>query len=220
MINVDYIHSLSYFIAAKQLTAFPSPDEWNSYAALSNIDLFNFYNDEREKLLLEIKSGEQIFAPETLSDFVVNEYPMSPSTMSPSLPNDYIYDIAFKTTIGGVNKTIKKVAYNKLESYLNSTIDLPTAINPIYVELANNMQLYPTLYTPTYLTYYRLPVTPVWGYTMVNNRPVYNPATSVNFEWQPTETTRLVSRILGYMGMSIRDSELEQYAQQMTQQAS
>ncbi len=219
-IPVDYIHSLTYYIAAKQLTAFPSPNEWNNYAALANMDLYNYYQDEREKMLISVKSGEVLFVPQTLSTFVVNELPLSPSTQSPSVPLDYAYDIAMKTPINGVNSTIKKVDYNKLESYLNSTIDEPTPTNPIYVELPTNFQVYPLINNPTYLTYYRYPKTPVWGYTVVNGVPTYSVGSSTDFEWEETEVMRLTSRILKYMSVSIRDSELEQAAEQMTNTAS
>jgi hypothetical protein len=220
MISIDYIHQLTYNIAAKQLTAFPSPAGWNNYAQQANIDLFNYYNDEREKMLLKVKSGEALFAPPVLSTFVVNEYPMSPSVMAPSLPNNYAYDIAFKTPVNGINKTIQKVDYGKLESYLNSTIDQPTASNPIYVELSDSLVVYPTINYPTYLTYYRYPVTPIWNYTVVDGVPVYNSSGSVDFEFDQSEIVRITMRILNYMSISIRDQELEQYAQQMTIQSS
>lgn len=219
-ISINYIYQLCYSIAAKQSAAFPSPNDFNMYADMANIDLFNYYNDERQKLLLEVKSGQQIFAPELLADFVVNEYPMSPSVMSPSLPNDYVYDISFTRNINGVNKTITKVPYNKRPSYLVSTIDAPTLSDPIYIELANNMELYPTINTPTYLTYYRYPATPIWNYTLVNGRPQFTTNGSVDFEWQSTEITRLTMRILTSMGLSIRDTELTQAVEQMTQGAS
>lgn len=220
MISVDYIHQLTYNIAAKQLQSFPSPADWNNYAEQANIDLFNYYNDEREKMLLKVKSGEALFAPPVLSTFVVNEYPMSPSVMSPSLPDNYAYDIAFKTPVNGINKTILKVDYSKLESYLNSTIDPPTASTPIYVELSDSLVLYPTINYPTYLTYYRYPTTPIWNYTVVGGSPVYTSVGSVDFEWDQTEINRLAMRILISMGLSIRDDQLLQAVEQMTIQAS
>lgn len=219
-INVNTVYQLCYSIAAKQQAAFPSPNDFNSYAQLANIDLFNYYNDEREKLLLSVKSGNQLFVPETLVSFVVNEFVMSPSTQTPSLPANYAYDIAYKTPINGINSTIKKVEYNKLETYLNSSIDQPTAANPIYVELPNNFEVYPLINLPTYLTYYRYPVTPNWNYTVVNGLATYTSSGSVDFEYELTELMRLVTRILKYMSVSIRDSELEQFADQMTNTAS
>lgn len=225
MVPVDLVHSLTYYIAAKQLSAYPSPDEWNTYAGLANIDLYNFYNDEREKLLLQIKSGQQIFVPQPLSTFVVNELKLNPalssaSQQSASMPTDYCYDISIVTPIGGINNTVKKVDYEKLPGYLNSTIDLPTAATPIYVELSDRFNFYPTISNPIYLSYYRYPKTPVWNYSITNNVPTYNPTGSVDFDFEFTEYLRLSMRILAYMGISIRDDLLAQAAQQMTMGAS
>lgn len=227
-VSVDQVHQLSYYIAAKQLTAYPSPDEWNAYAGFGNLDLFNYYNDLREKQLLKVKSGESIFEPPILSNFIIPDYPMVsasvfgyPSYLSPSIPNDYAYDIAVKTPINGVNKTVTKIDHTKLETCLNSTIDAPTNVYPIYVEYANNFKVYPaTIPGPVSMDYYRYPETPIWNYTPVNGMPVYNPAGSVDFEWDLSEIYRLTTRILKYMSISMRDTEVEQIASEMINTAS
>jgi hypothetical protein len=220
MININDVKVLSYDLAAKQERAFPSPDEFNSYANLASLDLFNYYNDERNKMLLRVKSGESLKIPQVLNNFVLNDVSLTLTSGSASVPSNYAYDLAFKTPVNSVNKTIIKVDFDKVESYLNSTIDPPTATNPIFIETANNFQIYPTTITPALLTYLKYPDTVVWGYSMATGRPVYDPTTSVNFEWPESELFRLTARILGYMGISIRDSELERYAQQQTQIAS
>lgn len=214
VVGIDQAHQLSYYIAAKQNAAFPSPIEFNSYANLANIDLYNYYNDEREKLLVKVKSGEVIYAPPILANFVVSNHQMNFLGNSASLPNDYIDVISLnKTPASG---KINKVDLDELPDYMKSTIDAPTLSNPIYVELPDSFVTYPTL-SVAYLTYYQQPATVVWAYTLVNGRPVYDSVNSVDFSWDGTEIYRLVSRILTYMGLSIRDTELTQAAQQMVQ---
>ncbi len=214
-ININSVKELVYAIAAKQQQAFPSPQNFNQYAQLANIDLYNYYQDERQKMLLKVKAGQTLYAPQVLTTFVA-ETLLSPSVQSPSLPADYVYDISMRTN-GFVN--VKKVDYDKVNTYVDSTIDEPTQANPIYVEYASAITTYPTLNTPTYLTYYKYPITPVWGYTL-SPRPTYDPNTSTNFDWRETEFLRLSARILKYMSISIRDQELEQQAQQLNLTAS
>ena len=169
-------------------------------------------------MLLKVKAGQSLFAPQVLSPFVVKDFQLSPSVQSPSLPSNYVYDISVRTN-GYTSLT--KVDYDRVNSYLNSTIDEPTVDNPIYVDYAPAyLTTYPTLNTPTYLTYYKYPAVPVWGYTLPSGRPVYDANTSTNFDWPETELLRLSARILKYMGISIRDQELEQQAQQLTLTAS
>lgn len=220
MININDVKVLVYDLAAKQAQAFPSPDDFNSYCNLASLDLFNYYNDERNKMLLRVKSGESLKIPQVLNNFVVNDVSLTLATGSASIPTNYAYDLAVKTPVGGVNKSIIKVDLDKVESYLNSTIDNPTATNPIYIETADNFQIYPTTITPAYLTYLKYPNTVVWAYSMSTGRPVYDATNSVSFEWSFSEYYRLVVRILNYMSISIRDNELERFAQQQTQAAS
>lgn len=215
MVNVNDVYLLVYAIAAKQAQAFPSPQNFNQYAQLANIDLYNYYQDERQKMLLKVKAGQTLYAPQVLTTFVA-ETLLSPSVQSPSLPADYVYDISMRTN-GFTN--VKKVDYDKVNTYVDSTIDEPTQANPIYVEYASAITTYPTLNTPTYLTYYKYPATPVWGYTL-SPRPTYDANSSVNFAWKETEMLRLSARILKYMGISIRDTELEQQAQELNLTAS
>lgn len=218
MVSIDSVHQLTYFIAAKQLTAFPSPNEFNSYANLAAMDLYNYYNDERIKLLLKVKAGEELYVPPVLVDFVVSASlpPVMPLGTF-TLPDDYEYWLAVTTP--SCQADAHKVDYDKLTTYLNSTVDNPTTEFPIFVEYPDTIQVYPNP-AGVNLTYLRVPRTVFWNYTVVDLVPVYNPVGSVDFDFDETELLRLVSRILGYMGTSIRDTELAQYAQQMTQGAS
>lgn len=216
-ININYVKVLVYDLAAKQQNAFPSPQDFTNYCNLAQSDLFNYYNDEREKQLLKVKAGQTIFMPSTLSTFIVNQQALTGASGFILAPSGYIYDQTMSTS-GDIIMT--KTDNERLSAYLNSTIDLPTTTAPIYVELNNSFQVYPKSISAVKLSYIRKPNDVLWAYTLVNNRPVYNPSASIDFEWQSTEVLRLVSRILKLMGISIRDSELESAAQQMTIQAS
>lgn len=219
--SVDYAHSLSYFIAAKQQAAFPSPNEWNAYAQLAQIDLYNYYNDEREKMLLSVKSGETLYIPPVLANFVVYNYAPVYSGNVITQPNDYEYDLELTSSPSvGTQVYLKKVDYNKWTNYLNSTIDAPTINNPIFMELPDTLITAPANLQNVAMTYLKQPTPPKWAYTLVNNRPVYNAAASIDFGFDATEIYRLVSRILKFMGISIRDGELAQAAQGMIQEAS
>jgi len=212
-VSIDYVHQLVYDLAAKQLASFPSPNDFNNYAELASIDLFNYYNDERNKELIDVKMGQTINIPNTLSDFVVYQAVMEQSGNEFLYPDDFMYDLALTNSVSKAD--FKKVDPDKIFNYINSTIDAPSLDFPIYMPLdQSRVVVYPTV-IPS-LTYLRKPITPVWAYTVINNRPVYDPLTSVDFDWSPTEVYRLTMRILNYFGISIRDTELMQEAQQLT----
>lgn len=215
-VSINGVHDLAYFIAAKQKAAFPSPDEFNSYAQLANVDLFNYYNDERTKELVRVKQGESIYVPPVLANFVQYNVVLPAVGNVVTSPSDYIYDLQMTAPSGAL---FKKADYDKVQNYLNSSIDAPTNTNPIYVELADAFEIYPTL-SPVKLTYLAFPQTVFWNYTLVQGHPVYNPLGSVDFQYDDTEILRLTMRILKYMGVSIRDNELQQYANEMINTAS
>lgn len=220
-LSINDVHNLVYFIAAKQQASFPSPNEFNSYANLANIELFNYYNDERSKMLIKVKTGESLYVPPILSNFVVYQMPVTPSLGVIQQPDGYLYDLELISAPSvGLQTYIKKVDYDKVTNYINSSFDNPTNLNPIFVELADTLVIYPNSLNNIRLTYLKQPNNVLWAYTLVNNRPVYDPVNSIDFEFSGTELNRIVARVLKYMSISIRDNELEQYAAEMVQGAS
>ncbi|MCW3111377.1 MAG: hypothetical protein JWQ09_5883 [Segetibacter sp.] len=216
MVNIDELHKITFAIAAKSGAAFPSPDEWNNFANYANVDLYNYYNDIRKAALLKNKEGHTINMPSSLKVFVTNEAAIAFTSGVGNIPTDQSSNL--QLSAGG--KSVKKVDYNRREAYLNSTIDTPTVATPIYCELNSTMLIYPITITAGLLTYLRTPVTVKWAYTLTSNRPVYDLANSVNSEFQAEEKLKLAARILAYMGIQVRDGQLEQYANNEIKQAS
>ena len=105
-------------------------------------------------------------------------------------------------------------------SILSSSIVKPTHRFPRLAFYNDYIQFYPKNIGRVIFTYLRQPKLPVWGYTVVNNSAVYNPATSVDIE-SPDETQNEICMMaLSYLGISIRDGELTQYAQQLKAEGS
>lgn len=60
------------------------------------------------------------------------------------------------------------------------------------------------------LTYLRIPTTPVFGFTMVNDEPEYNPATSTQLDWPVTTHQDFVIALCRYVGIYLNAPELWQ----------
>jgi hypothetical protein len=69
------------------------------------------------------------------------------------------------------------------------------------------------------LDYFRTPIKPEWNYTIVNNRPVYDPLTSVNFEWDSFAMNNIAGIFLELFATTIKDAELTAFAQAFQQQS-
>jgi hypothetical protein len=122
--------------------------------------------------------------------------------------------------------------------YLNlSPLTKPTKTFPLYVYenstvgTGGNNTTNPKIYVwPKDITsdisvsYIRKPANVVWGYTGLGGVPwtngpyIYSSANSVQFEIDAAEQTNVITKILLYAGVIIRDPEIVQVAAQKSQQ--
>ena len=64
--------------------------------------------------------------------------------------------------------------------------------------------------------YTRKPKKPNWAYVVVNDKPLYNSTSSIDFELHDSEETELVYRILALAGVAIEKPQLTQVGAQLT----
>lgn len=112
---------------------------------------------------------------------------------------------------------IRFVQQDSLYSYIKSQID-PVASNPIYLLTDQGFKFYPINIGTARLTYVANAPEILWAYTNdVNNRPVYDPLTSVDPVWYDVDKLEIVARALKLVGLNLQIGQLEQYANQVTQ---
>ena len=93
-----------------------------------------------------------------------------------------------------------------------SPLTKPTALFPAYYRSSQfQIQTYPPLSNIS-CRYIRVPTTPKWGYVVVNEKALYDPSTSMNFELHKSDTTELVYKILSLAGIVIAKPGLGSYA--------
>lgn len=63
------------------------------------------------------------------------------------------------------------------------------------------------------LTYVKIPVTPVWGYTLVNDQPVYASGSSTDFDYPVSMTNDIAIMVLGKLGLNLLMPEVMQYSE-------
>ena len=141
-----------------------------------------------------------------------------------SYPNDYVQADAIITT---AFKRVRFVQQDSLYSYYNSEID-PVATNPIYLIEPAGFQFYPKTLGSAILTYVKEAPSIVWAYTTVSGRPVYAPTqTGVGVTpitgtiqpiWADVDLLEIIARALKLVGVNLQAGQVEQYANQVTQQ--
>lgn len=99
--------------------------------------------------------------------------------------------------------------------YINmSPLTKPTKDYPVFIFEENKLYIYPkTITDKVTANYLKKPVNINWAFTVDSaGAYTYNPGNSVDFEMQSTEQTALITRILLYAGVVVRDPQLVQMA--------
>jgi hypothetical protein len=122
------------------------------------------------------------------------------------------------------NVQAEKVINNKLALLINSNLTAPTKEFPIYALQGSELTFYPTNISnkgQVQATYFRYPAVPKWTYiTLTNGEPVFDQSQNdyQDFELPPEDEYKLITRILQYCGVSIRETEVTQFAMAKEQQ--
>ncbi len=128
-----------------------------------------------------------------------------------SYPTGYLNSDAM--TYGIYRQRVKYIQQDRLFSHLNSYVD-PVTTNPVYLIYKDGFQFYPINLGSAYLSYIKQPDTLVYAYTLdVNGRQVYNPATSVQPQWQDLDMLEIIVRALALVGVNLQLNVVQQYSQ-------
>ena len=125
---------------------------------------------------------------------------------------------------------IEKIDQNQLHHIQNSPLTAPTIDRPVYVRTSNilrigsttdlltgiplerTIQVFPTITTGVVCNYIDHPSKVSWGYTIVNEKALYNADRTTHFELHPSDEKNLVIKILELAGILIKDPGLYQLA--------
>ena len=142
--------------------------------------------------------------------------PTPSSSSSYNLPSDwYLINVIYYN-----GNEVQHVEQQKLNYLLNSNLTAPTTRYPYYVMHGNHVNVYPsTISTPIELYYIRYPKTPNWTYNMVGDMAIFNGSDPQyqDFEIAESEFYKIVTKILQYGGVQIREAEVVQYASNQEQ---
>jgi hypothetical protein len=130
------------------------------------------------------------------------------------------YGIFSSSTVNQAEKVIN----NKLGLLVNSNLTKPTIEFPVYALQGEELTFYPSTISnkgQVIATYFRYPKVPKWTYiTLANGEPVFDQSQPdyQDFELPAEDEYKLVTKILEYAGMSIRENEVTQFGMVQEQQ--
>jgi len=215
-----------------------SPSDFNLFAKQAQMEIFEELFSEYNKAINNenARTSGTDYADlrqaieEAIEIFVVtaNLTQVTPSTNRFFLPSasttgsDYFlinkilcYDAAVSPRV--YKGEAEKVTHGKITMLVNSNLTAPTELYPAYTQEGNVLTVYPAtinLANEVEANYFRYPKDPKWTYiTLANGEPIFNQSQLdyQDFEVPIEDEIKLVSKILQYAGMSIREIEAVQF---------
>lgn len=213
-VNVNSFKVFTEFVANKaQVGNSVTPSQFNEVANRAQFQLFE------KDYQTYIKTNE---ISEFLQTFLLTKQGSVSSSGVYNVPTDFQHMAECRKylVVNGSGKMIpvKKISIEEWGDYDVSQLMVPTNRFPKFSEFGNSLKFLPRNLGLIEFDYFRTPVAPVWGFTTTNNRPVYNPATSTNFEWDEFAENAVAAIYLSLIGVNLKDVELSQFSQMYKQE--
>jgi hypothetical protein len=232
MVDINSVRNTVLAICNKNNYGYISPADFNQYAKLAQLEIFNGYmklynyyiNKENDHtsgsdfadLAESARESIEVFIAVAALTYIS---PSSFGVLSAFNPPSDWYHISQLMYTGGTTEVeIVKSSVREISLLTNSNLTRPTVKNPVYALGSNDsLVIAPTdIQTDVYASYIRYPADPKWTYSILTNgEPIYN-ATQLdhqNFEVAAEEEPMLVQKILEMAGLSIREPEVYKTAQ-------
>ncbi|MBE3087293.1 MAG: hypothetical protein IMZ64_13880 [Bacteroidetes bacterium] len=200
------------------------PDRFNQLAKLANLDLFKLkmglpeeyqlgaplsrqYLDATQRLTDETRFLKKRIAAQTVTTGVV------------AYPSDYFtfntMRYGFQRTIDGeatvLWKSVEVLTEDQYSDRAGNWTKQPATKNPVCVIRNDGIYVYPTTIPQVDFSYIRYPVEPEFVY--VQQAGYITEGACTEFEWPIHLHRDLTMMILSFIGINIREQQLEQYAE-------
>jgi len=239
-INVDTVYKTVLSILNKEQRGYMTPDEFNKVATQVQLEIFEAYFDDLNQQLRVPQANTEYADRQKNIDSLLSIFKTFGNC---TFSVDHFVVPANLHKLGTViykdEVEVERVQKDQL-LYLNlSPLTKPSKQFPIY--LYENATLATIGTTPTLpriyvypkditgnniisVSYIRKPNNVVWGYSGIgavipwtSGPYIYYPPNSVQFDLDPSEQTNVITKILLYAGVIIRDPEIIQVAAQKAQ---
>ena len=225
MINVNDLKIFIDFVANKDQSGTSySIDQLNNIFQAANIDLFKLRYGLPEEYSLGMPLPRQAYEiTQKMKDDMRVLKVVSNLTVTAAgemiLPSDYVHKtaISYKKIINACcgnppkvdRRPVEIMDDDKWDERVSAVIKAPSLDFPVCNYLSDRIRFEPTTIKEVEFSYLRVPSKPVWAYTFTGDIEVYDPNTSVNFDWNDILFTDIAKLVLGYIGINLRDEQLQ-----------
>jgi hypothetical protein len=232
VVKIDTVYQTVLALANKEQRGYITPQEFNLFANQAQAEIFEQYFFDLYQFKRVSQNNNEAtnpvdFIDEKLDLFRIRGVLSSDVGVAGGDNNDSTFELPenhYRTISvnrrnnSGNGATIcQRVEWNDYHGLISSPLLRPHDSRPIYTvyqDGSNRIVTNPSSPNGVEVFYIRKPNIVSWGYMLQNNNALWNPNTSVDFELHSSEQNRLVLKILKLAGISIRDTEISQLANQ------
>ena len=220
-VSVDTVYQTVLSTLNKEQRGYVTPQEFNLFAEQAQLDIFEqYFYDINQFGRLHGNSTEYSDMLDILEEKLsVFEAPPVNVTMANTgigtLPTNYRLGNVMHTT-NGVARIVEKLNKKDIQILQMSPLTTPNLIRPAYTRTSEStIQLYPaTIIANVTCDIISKPTPPSWNYVMVYGEALYNATGSTDFQLHQSEEIALVEKILEFAGLSTKEVQMYQIANQ------
>jgi hypothetical protein len=223
--TIDEVYKIITYLVDKYQGAYIAPDDFNMIINMAQTQYIDALTDRNGNINSNnSKSPEGLMVNSSVSDKLSKFYTESNLNAVSGIvskPSDS-FIISSVRTAG--NRPVKKVFDDNLANHLSNPIDAPTTADPIYMEIGDNIKMYPSTNISIVLGYIRKPNAMAWAYyddlvhlpqgaTVPSGKVLIPSGGSKNPEWADPEMNDIIYRAIGIIGINLKDGDLVRAAQ-------
>ena len=224
-VNVDTVYQRALALANKEQRGYITPQEYNLLANTAQMEIFEEYFYDYDK------ASKMPGTWNNLSDKLeIIEGKLHPfkkwrhGLAGDQLPSNLYRLEALYIKSGGIYTEVQRVDNRETQRMLKGVatgtpgLYLPTAKRPIFNYWhGNTVKVYrPALVANNlFIDYIKKPNKVEWGYVVTNEKALYQPANSADFQLHKSERVPLVYKILELAGITIAKPGLSQLGDKM-----
>jgi hypothetical protein len=238
-INVNNVYRTVLLILNQEQRGYITPDEFNKTATQVQLDIFERYFEDLNQQLRVTQadfdySNRQVDIDDKISNFkCIGSCNYGPNSFA--LP--IVDDLTSTTIVYNDAPTASQFAFYRLGTVTyddieiqrlqrvefynidKSDLTIPSENFPVYLYESGKLNIKPaSITTDVKASFLRKPKNVVWNFNSTTGNYIYDSSTSVDFELNSSEQTNVITRILLYAGIVVKDPTIIQVAAQQIQQ--
>ena len=214
MVNIDTVYQRVLALANKEQRGYITPQEFNLFANQAQMDIFEQYFYDLNQFR-RVPGNDSIYADMVnVLEEKISIFKKGPASATYGSYVHNISDLYIITDVNLSGKVAEEIRYEDWYKTQNAPLTKATNNRPIWYRKQGKMYWDPESLGNASVHYIRKPDKANWSYVVVGSKPMANVNASdyQDFELHASEETKLVIKILGLAGITLKDPSLYQIA--------